>query len=330
MSSAQDNYLTHEDVFDTDTEAYRKMMSIVESNQHLPKEVVPGRELHHIIERNFSKMSKAKIDNRPENLVSLSKTDHLLIHIYAFGCAKKPYRRGAARAVTMMRKYLLCGDISKNEFIMELLAESKELSDKGAKERLDKARKHRKGSFTMSFLDGIMAKVLSRVSRSIRVADLYNKIGVIGKTRRLDRYIKNALRDIPNGAPNDIAEVLCEPLSKIMQMVFGDVLKTTRVNSGVIENNMRAYIFLFWYIDVYHREEYDENDSLEQMLDKFADDMADIEYEIYIESLEPLRDMHGKWYTDGCTSGRFIRNPDPEFWRPGRPIEDMERINGTP
>ena len=327
MSSTQTNYLTHDDVFDTDTEAYRKMMAIVESNQHLPKEVVPGRELHHIIERNFSKMSKAKIDNRSENLVSLSKTDHLLIHIYAFGCAKKPYRRGAARAVTMMRKYLLCGDISKNEFIMELLAESKELSDKGVKERLDRARKHRKGSFTMSFLDGIMAQVLSRVSRSIRVADLYNKIGIIGKTHRLDRYIKNALRDIPNGAPNDISDVLTEPLSKIMQMVFGDVLKTTRVNSGVIENNMRAYIFLFWYISVYHREEYDENDSLEQMLDKFADDMADIEYEIYIESLEPLRDIHGKWYTDGCTSGRFIRNPDPEFWRPGRPVEDD--INGT-
>ncbi len=327
MSSTQTNYLKHDDVFDTDTEAYRKMMAIVESNQHLPKEVVPGRELHHIIERNFSKMSKAKIDNRPENLVSLSKTDHLLIHIYAFGCAKKPYRRGAARAVTMMRKYLLCGDISKNEFIMELLAESKELSDKGVKERLDRARKHRKGSFTMSFLDGIMAQVLSRVSRSIRVADLYNKIGIIGKTHRLDRYIKNALRDIPKGAPNDISDVLTEPLSKIMQMVFGDVLKTTRVNSGVIENNMRAYIFLFWYISVYHREEYDENDSLEQMLDKFADDMADIEYEIYIESLEPLRDIHGKWYTDGCTSGRFIRNPDPEFWRPGRPVE--EDINGT-
>lgn len=326
MSSTQTNYLTHDDVFDTDTEAYRKMMAIVESNQHLPKEVVPGRELHHIIERNFSKMSKAKIDNRPENLVSLSKTDHLLIHIYAFGCAKKPYRRGAARAVTMMRKYLLCGDISKNEFIMELLAESKELSDKGVKERLDRARKHRKGSFTMSFLDGIMAQVLSRVSRSIRVADLYNKIGIIGKTHRLDRYIKNALRDIPKGAPNDISDVLTEPLSKIMQMVFGDVLKTTRVNSGVIENNMRAYIFLFWYISVYHREEYDENDSLEQMLDKFADDMADIEYEIYIESLEPLRDIHGKWYTDGYTSGRFIRNPDPEFWRPGRPVE--EDING--
>ena len=84
---------------------------------------------------------------------------------------------------------------------------------------------------------------------------------------------------------------------------------------------------MFWYISVYHREEYDENDSLEQMLDKFADDMADIEYEIYIESLEPLRDIHGKWYTDGCTSGRFIRNPDPEFWRPGRPVEDD--INGT-
>ncbi len=328
MKNEQTNYLTHDDVFDINTDAYRKMMSIVESNQHLPKEVVSGRELHHIIERNFSKIAKAKIDNRPENLVSLSKTDHLLVHIYAFGCAKKPYRRGAARAVTMMRKYLLCGDISKNEFIMELLAESKELSDKCGKEALDRGRKHRKGSFTMSFLDGVMAQVLSRVSRSIRVADLYNKIGIIGKTHRLDRYIKNALRDIPKGAPNDISEVLTESLSKIMRMVFGDVLKTTRVNSGVIENNMRAYIFLFWYIDVYHREEYDENDSLEQVLDKFADDMADIDYEIYIESLEPLRDLQGKWYTDGCTSGRFIRNPDPEFWRPGRPVQ--EDINGNP
>lgn len=328
MRSPQTKYLTHDDVFDTGTEAYTKMMAIIESNQHFPKKVVPGRELHHIIERNFSKMSKAKIDNRPENLVSLSKTDHLLIHIYAFGCAKKPYRRGAARAVTMMRKYLLCGDISKNEFIMELLAESKELSDKDAKERLDRARKHRKGSFTMTVLDGIMAKVLSRVSRTTRVADLYNKLGIIGKTRRLDRYIKNALRDIPKEAPNDMTDVLTESLSKIMRMVFGDVLKTTRVNSGVIENNMRAYIFLFWYISVYHREEYDENDSLEQTLDKFADDMADIEYETYIESLEPLRNIRGKWYTDGYTSGRFIRNPDPEFWRPGRPVE--EDANETP
>lgn len=320
MKEKQTNkkYLTHEDVFDTTSESYSKMMDIVNSNQNFPKIVTSGRELHHIVERNFSKKAKALIDNRAENLVSLSKTDHFLAHVYAYGCAKPVFRSGAARAVTMMRKYLLCGDISKNEFVMELLAESKALSDSICRDSLNKGRKKRKGSFTLSVLDAVMARVLSKIGREKRVSELYTTLGIIGRTHNFPRYISNAMRDVPDGAPNDVESLLIKPLSEIMKLVFGDLLKTWRVNDHIIENNMRAYIFLLWLITKYYREDYNEHDTLDIVLDKFADDIADIEYEMYIESLEPLRDIRGKWYNDGATSGRFIKNPDPEFWCEGR------------
>lgn len=90
--------------FDTKSEYWEKAQKIYKENDNYPKIVVPGRNLHHKFPRSFSKKDGFDIDNDDDNLVSLSLSDHFLVHYYIWKCSLKGYRRLMAVAFRFMRK----------------------------------------------------------------------------------------------------------------------------------------------------------------------------------------------------------------------------------
>lgn len=88
--------------FDTSSEYWREIQKIYEENDHYPKVVVSGRNLHHKFMRSFSRLEGTEIDNDKDNLVSLSEGDHLLVHWLLWKCTLKGYRTRTANAVRLM------------------------------------------------------------------------------------------------------------------------------------------------------------------------------------------------------------------------------------
>ena len=106
--------------FDTTSECWIKLQALYAANEHFPKKVIKGRNLHHKFLRSWSKKDGVDIDNDDDNLVSLSEGDHFLAHFYIWKSANKGYRASAALAVRMMYrksfKYITAGiaeDIAK-------------------------------------------------------------------------------------------------------------------------------------------------------------------------------------------------------------------------
>lgn len=100
-----DKYLSK--YLDTSSVFYGKLISIYNENDYFPKKIITGRNLHHKVLKSWSKLDKEQVDNTPENLVSLSYPDHILVHYYIYKCAKKPYLAPASRAWRFMSKNLL-------------------------------------------------------------------------------------------------------------------------------------------------------------------------------------------------------------------------------
>lgn len=90
--------------FDTESDYWKKVQKIYEENDKYEKVVVAGRNLHHKFPRSFSKKHKEPIDNDIANLVSLSVSDHFLVHYYYWKCARKGYRTSMAFAFRLMAK----------------------------------------------------------------------------------------------------------------------------------------------------------------------------------------------------------------------------------
>ena len=88
--------------FDTTSEYWQKIQKIYEENDHFPKIIVSGRNLHHKFMRAFSRLEGTEIDNDKDNLVSLSEGDHFLVHYYLWKCTLKGYRRQTANPVRLM------------------------------------------------------------------------------------------------------------------------------------------------------------------------------------------------------------------------------------
>lgn len=93
-----------ENYFDISSEYWIKVQKIYEENDHFPKIVVKNRNLHHKFPKSFSKRNGTEIDNDKDNLVSLSLSDHFLVHYYLWKCSKKGYRQLMAVAFSFMRK----------------------------------------------------------------------------------------------------------------------------------------------------------------------------------------------------------------------------------
>ena len=91
-------------VFDTDNELWQRVLDIFAKNEKYEKKVVSNRNLHHKFPRSFSKMLNEPVDNDKDNLISLSLSDHFLIHYYYYLLARKGFRQRMATAFTFMAK----------------------------------------------------------------------------------------------------------------------------------------------------------------------------------------------------------------------------------
>lgn len=93
-----------DEVFDTTSPYWQKVLDIFAKNEKYEKKIVSNRNLHHKFPRSFSKMLNEPVDNDKDNLISLSLSDHFLIHYYYYLLAKKGFRQRMATAFTFMAK----------------------------------------------------------------------------------------------------------------------------------------------------------------------------------------------------------------------------------
>lgn len=131
-----------ESYFDIQSEYWKKVEKIYEDNEHFPKIIVKERNLHHKFPRSFSKKDGVAIDNDDDNLVSLSLSDHFLVHYYLWKCANKGYRGMMALAFNFMRKKMIK---YASEETIEQLAKDYETVMKEAAKAISKANKGRPG-----------------------------------------------------------------------------------------------------------------------------------------------------------------------------------------
>ena len=93
-----------DEVFDTSSPYWQRVLDIFDKNEKYEKKVVSGRNLHHKFPRSFSKKLGEEVDNDKDNLISLSLADHFLVHYYYYKLAKKGYRQSMATAFILMAK----------------------------------------------------------------------------------------------------------------------------------------------------------------------------------------------------------------------------------
>lgn len=93
--------------FETNNIYWERVLDIFEKSESYPKKIVKNRNLHHKFPRSFSKMKGEKVDNDKDNLISLSLSDHLLVHYYYYLLARKGYRQRMATAFNLMVKKCL-------------------------------------------------------------------------------------------------------------------------------------------------------------------------------------------------------------------------------
>lgn len=90
--------------FDTTSEYWVKLQALYAANEHYPKKVVKGRNLHHKFLRSFSKAEGTEIDNDDDNLVSLGLGDHFLAHWLLWKCSNTGWKRYTSLACHFMFK----------------------------------------------------------------------------------------------------------------------------------------------------------------------------------------------------------------------------------
>ena len=93
-----------DEVFDTTSPYWQKVLDIFAKNEKYEKKVVSNRNLHHKFPRSFSKKLGEPVDNDKDNLISLSVADHFLIHYYYYLLARTGFRQPMATAFTFMAK----------------------------------------------------------------------------------------------------------------------------------------------------------------------------------------------------------------------------------
>lgn len=169
-----------DDYFDTESEYWKKVEKIYEESEHYPKKVVKYRNLHHKFPRSFSKRDGVDIDNDDDNLVSLSLSDHFLVHYYLWKCAKKGYRNLMALAFNFMRKKAI--KYASDETIEELAKDYANVM-KDACEAISKARKGRHHS----------EEAKKKLSEA-RKGKTYEEIYGLDKTKELKESIANSNR----------------------------------------------------------------------------------------------------------------------------------------
>lgn len=69
-----------EKYLDTNCEAYRQYVQLINENKDATLKPTKERQVHHIIPRSFFKRDKLEVDNSKENKVSLRIKDHYIAH----------------------------------------------------------------------------------------------------------------------------------------------------------------------------------------------------------------------------------------------------------
>ena len=91
-------------VFDTESEYWQRVLDIFAKNEKYEKKIVSNRNLHHKFPRSFSKILGEPVDNDKDNLISLTPSDHFLVHYYYYKLAKKGYRASMSLAFRLMAR----------------------------------------------------------------------------------------------------------------------------------------------------------------------------------------------------------------------------------
>lgn len=91
-------------VFETENPLWKRVLEIFEKNEKYEKKIIKNRNLHHKFPRSFSKIFGEPIDNDKDNLISLTPSDHFLVHYYYYKLAKKGYRASMALAFRLMAR----------------------------------------------------------------------------------------------------------------------------------------------------------------------------------------------------------------------------------
>lgn len=152
-------------VFDTDDELWQRVLEIYEANEKFPKKIVSGRNLHHKFPRSFSKKLGEDVDNDKDNLVSLSLSDHFLIHYYYYKLARTGYKQSMAMAFNLMAKKQL-------KYISPETAES---MAKDYEEALKLSNKERGKQTKQRFTDKEFKERFSERMREIEHDEIWNK-----------------------------------------------------------------------------------------------------------------------------------------------------------
>lgn len=135
-------------VFDTDNEYWKRVLAIFERCEKYPKKRVAGRNLHHKFPRSFSRMLNEPIDNDADNLVSLSLSEHFLVHYYYYLLARKGYRQRMATAFLFMaKKCIKYMTPDTAEQMAKDYAEAKAISDQWSSARWTDEQRAEKSAF---------------------------------------------------------------------------------------------------------------------------------------------------------------------------------------
>lgn len=115
-------------VFDTDNPMWQEVLAIFESAKDFPIKTSAGRELHHKFPRCFSKLLKETVDNDRDNLISLTPSQHCMVHYYYFKLSTGEFKARMAHALKFVigRHDIQLSDYTEEQ--AKALAESYEIA----------------------------------------------------------------------------------------------------------------------------------------------------------------------------------------------------------
>lgn len=97
--SLEEHFQQIEECFDTSSDFFAKMMSMLSSSKIEKPALVHH---HHIVPRSYFQKKKIKIDNSEQNIAIITPYEHCIVHYYAWKCAKPLMRRSMASAFHFM------------------------------------------------------------------------------------------------------------------------------------------------------------------------------------------------------------------------------------
>ena len=192
--------------FDTSSEYWVKLQALYKANEHYPKKVVKGRNLHHKFLRSFSKAEGTEIDNDLDNLVSLGLGDHFLAHWLLWKCTKTGWKRYTARACHFMFKkslayltYDAASIIAKEWNAIEKditpCNKGKKLS-KETKRKLSEAHKgERNSNFGKNFSNEHKRKISEACKGKKRSVEAKRRISEVQKGKKLSEETKRKMTE---------------------------------------------------------------------------------------------------------------------------------------